>query len=102
MNADNFVLRTVYIDPDLDDALTAEAKTTSTPKAALFRNYLNTGYKKAHTIKDSEILLSDNILVLRTVYLDSAFDDTLRTEAFDMHVPKNNLIRYYLRSGMNV
>jgi hypothetical protein len=38
--------------------------------------------------------------VLRTVYLDPAVDDELRTEAFDTRTPKDELIRQYLKLGM--
>jgi hypothetical protein len=41
-------------------------------------------------------------LVLRTVYIDADIDDELRTEAFDTRTSKNDLLRKYLRLGMEV
>lgn len=39
-------------------------------------------------------------LVLRTMYIDPDVDDQLRTEAFDNRTSKNDLLRKYLRLGM--
>jgi hypothetical protein len=39
-------------------------------------------------------------LVLRTMYIDPDVDDELRTEAFDSRTSKNDLLRKYLRLGM--
>lgn len=39
-------------------------------------------------------------LVLRTMYIDPDVDDELRTEAFDSRTSKNDLLRKYLRIGM--
>lgn len=39
-------------------------------------------------------------LVLRTIYIDPDVDDQLRTEAFDKRTSKNDLLRKYLRIGM--
>lgn len=47
MHKRNLVLRTVYLDPDLDDRLTAEATATRQPKNDLFRRYLRLGIKIA-------------------------------------------------------
>jgi hypothetical protein len=41
-------------------------------------------------------------LVLRTMYIDADIDDELRTEAFDTRTSKNDLLRKYLRLGMEV
>lgn len=41
-------------------------------------------------------------LVLRTMYIDPDVDDQLRTEAFDSRTSKNDLLRRYLRLGMEV
>lgn len=102
MSTDNFVLRTVYIDPDLDDLLMAEALRTKTSKAELFRYYLATGIlaaKSEPALFNTMAPLSKCVLVLRTVYLDPALDNALRIEAFDTRTNKNDLIRLYLRLG---
>lgn len=39
-------------------------------------------------------------LVLRTVYIDPDVDDALRNEAFEGKTSKNDLIRKYLKLGM--
>jgi len=41
-------------------------------------------------------------LVLRTMYIDPDVDDELRTEAFDTRTSKNDLLRQYLKLGMEV
>lgn len=41
-------------------------------------------------------------LVLRTMYIDPEVDDELRTEAFDSRTSKNDLLRQYLKLGMEV
>jgi len=45
---------------------------------------------------------TDKNLVLRTVYIDPEVDDELRNEAFDLRTSKNELLRNYLRIGMQV
>lgn len=40
-------------------------------------------------------------LVLRTMYIDPEVDDELRTEAFDTRTSKNDLLRKYLKMGMD-
>jgi hypothetical protein len=47
MTAKNLVLRTVYIDPEVDDKLRNEAFARRTSKNDLFRNYLRLGMQKA-------------------------------------------------------
>lgn len=44
--------------------------------------------------------MSGKNLVLRTMYIDPDVDDQLRTEAFDSRTSKNDLLRRYLRLGM--
>lgn len=39
-------------------------------------------------------------LVLRTVYIDPDVDDALRNEAFEGRTSKNDLIRKYIKLGM--
>lgn len=101
MNTDNFVLRTIYLDPSLDDALTREALSKKAGKATLFRQYLHQGIKAVHSGANvPQMDLEKVVLVLRTIYIDPEIDDLLRTEAFDKKLQKNDLIRYYLGVGM--
>jgi len=48
MAAKNLVLRTVYIDPDIDDQLRNQAFAGRTSKNDLFRKYLLLGMQAAH------------------------------------------------------
>jgi len=48
MAAKNLVLRTVYIDPDIDDELRNQAFAGRTSKNDLFRKYLLLGMQTAH------------------------------------------------------
>lgn len=45
--------------------------------------------------------MSAKNLVLRTMYIDPDVDNELRTEAFDSRTSKNDLLRKYLRMGMD-
>lgn len=101
MNHDNLVLRTIYIDPELDDALMRQARSDNVGKAELFRHYLRLGIKTVRSSANAPPMdLAKVVLVLRTIFIDPALDDLLRVEAFDARLPKNDLIRYYLSIGM--
>lgn len=104
MSKENLVLRTVYIDPDVDALLRDEALQNKVSKAELFRRYLVTGIKAARTNRDllePEIARNNQALVLRTVHMDPKLDDKLRVQAFDKRTSKNDLMRRYVRIGMN-
>ena len=45
MNQDNLVLRTIYIDPDIDEHLRNQELLLGVSKATLFRRYLAAGIK---------------------------------------------------------
>lgn len=47
-----------------------------------------------------EFAVTAKNLVLRTVYIDPDVDDALRNEAFEGRTSKNDLIRKYLKLGM--
>lgn len=53
MATKNLVLRTVYIDPQVDDALRDEAFVGRTSKNDLFRKYLLLGMQAAKSANDS-------------------------------------------------
>lgn len=105
MPTENLVLRTVYVDPDVDDKLRIEALHARVSKADLFRQYLVRGIKAAKA-QPSLVQLeaargTGPTLVLRTVHMDPKLDDKLRVEAFDKRTSKNDLMRRYVRVGMN-
>lgn len=104
MSTENLVLRTVYVDADVDDQLRDEASNKQVSKAVLFRKYLETGINAAKSRPD---LLTGNpknthALVLRTVHMDPKLDDKLRVEAFDSRTSKNDLMRRYVQIGMSL
>lgn len=105
MRTENLVLRTVYVDPDVDDQLRDEALDKQVSKADLFRTYLVAGIK---AVKSHPDLLEGvdsrgaSALVLRTVHMDPKLDDKLRVEAFDSRTSKNDLMRRYVRIGMRL
>jgi hypothetical protein len=106
MSRDDFVLRTVYLDRDLDDELRRRATSLGVSKAGLFRRYLAAGIKAARTqpalLTNPEEVEERQLLILRTVFLDPKVDDKLRVEAFDSRTSKNDLTRLYLRVGLAV
>lgn len=99
-----FVLRTVYIEAEVDDRLRDEALRSGTGKAELFRRYLRAG---ARVLRATPELAPPPPrpadappLVLRTVHVDAALDYWLSVRAFDTHTPKNDYIRWCLAVGM--
>ncbi len=102
-DANKMVLRTVYVDPDVDDQLRTDAAGQGLSKAELFRRYLTAGMKVARTRPDLFEATQPEAgppLVLRTVYMNPKLDDKLRVEAFDSRTSKNDLMRRYVRLGM--
>ncbi len=105
MLTENMVLRTVYVDPDVDDKLRDEALDKHTSKADLFRNYLHIGIdaaKQQPTLLQRVDARSGAPLVLRTVHIEPSVDNKLRVEAFNKRTSKNDLMRRYVRIGMEV
>ncbi|NHZ92963.1 hypothetical protein F2P45_28740 [Massilia sp. CCM 8733] len=104
MSTENLVLRTVYVDADVDDQLRDEALHKQLSKADLFRKYLVTGIKAAKSHPDLRTLNPKNTqaLVLRTIHMDPKLDDKLRVEAFDSRTSKNDLMRRYVQLGMSL
>jgi hypothetical protein len=103
-NVENMVLRTVYVDPDVDDQLRTQAVDRGLSKAELFRRYLAAGMKVARTRPDLFRAIQPDSgppLILRTVYMNPKLDDKLRVEAFDSRTSKNDLMRRYVRLGMS-
>ena len=105
MSTGNLVLRTVYVDPDVDDQLRDEALVEGVSKADLFRKYLVTGIKAVNRNRDlfKTVASRGNApLVLRTVHMDPKLDEKLRVQAFDSRTSKNELMRLYVRVGMSL
>jgi hypothetical protein len=105
MATENLVLRTVYVDPDVDDQLRDEALEKHVSKAELFRKYLVTGIKAASSqpnLLKPVVSRDSHALVLRTVHMDPKLDDKLRVQAFDSRTSKNDLMRRYVRIGMSL
>ena len=100
----NLVLRTVYVDPDVDAQLRDEALASRVSKADLFRRYLVSGIKAVKThpalFETAASLGITPALVLRTVHMDPKLDSKLCVEAFDSRISKNDLMRRYVRVGM--
>jgi len=100
---DNLVFRTVYVDPDVDAALRAQAARDAVSKGQMFRKYLETGMavsarkRRLPPLVDSR----DVRLCMRTVFLHPALDMKLEGRAFVMKISKSDLIRQYLRLGMD-
>jgi hypothetical protein len=59
MPSKNLVLRTVYIDPEVDDELRNEAFAGRTSKNDLFRKYLRLGMQAARTTAEANSLPRD-------------------------------------------
>jgi hypothetical protein len=100
---DNLVFRTVYVDADVDAALRGQAAQEGVSKGQMFRKYLETGMalgakgRRLPALVDSR----DTRLCMRTVFLPPAWDAKLEGRAFMMKTPKTDLIRQYLRMGMD-
>ncbi len=104
MSDDKLILRTIYLDPAVDDLLRDRAEERAVSKAELLRTYLRTGMNavKAGTMSLDDAPLSENILVLRTCHIDPKVDSQLRVEAFHTPTSKNDLYRRYIALGIRV
>jgi len=100
---DNLVFRTVYVDPDVDAALRGQAAQEGVSKGQMFRKYLETGVALATKGRRLPQLVDsrDTRLCMRTVFLPPALDTKLEGRAFVMKTAKTDLMRQYLRLGMN-
>lgn len=99
------VLRTVYIEREVDDRLRYEALRDCTSKAELFRRYLRAGVR----VLTAQPQLGPPPtrppdappLVLRTVHIDASLWEWLRVRAFDAHVSQSDYVRWCLALGMH-
>lgn len=103
---DEMVLRTVYLDADLDDQLRQLAMSRKLSKAQLFREYLLDGIRAAKAdpalIDKAAERDSKEPLLLRTIYLDPKVDHRLLVQAFDSRTTRNDLLRRYVRVGLRI
>ncbi|MBV8034326.1 hypothetical protein [Roseateles sp.] len=98
MTTDKMVFRSVYVDPDVDQALRAQAAESGVSKGEMFRTYLAKGMRSKRA---AGMQLDAGVtLAMRTVYLPAEVDDELRTRAFMLRTTKSDLIRKYLWAGM--
>ena len=102
MRKENWSSKMVYLDPELDKLLEQEARATQGTKEDLLHKHVKAGmalWKKSPGDLARE-KLPGGALVLRTPRLDPELDDRLRVEGFDARRPKNDVLRIYLRLGM--
>ena len=101
----NLVLRTVYLDPDVDERLRLESVASGVPKGDLFRQYLRSGIKvaRSHQTSAHDALASAGRepQVLRTVFVDRKVDERLRVEAFDAGRRWSDQMNHYLRLAIS-
>lgn len=100
---DHLVFRTVYVDHDVDAALRGQAAREGISKGQMFRKYLETGMALGVKGRGLPPLMDsrDTRLCMRTVFLPPAMDTKLEGRAFRMRTAKTDLIRQYLRMGMD-
>lgn len=91
-------LRTVYIDPDMDDALRAQSTPRTGGRNSLFLRWMEQGMGVASGHEGPA--LPECTLVLRTMCFPVALDEALRDQAYTLKVSRNDLVRRYLRAGM--
>lgn len=91
-------LRTVYIDPDMDDALRAQSTPRTGGRNTLFLRWMEQGMAVA--AGQEVAVLPECTLVLRTMCFPVELDEALRNEAYAAQIPRNDLVRRYLRAGM--
>lgn len=95
------VLLTVYVDPDVDESLRAQAAQSGMSKGEMFRCYLKTGMARARRRREEVVLMPNDVrLCMRTVYLPHDLDAKLRARASELGVGKTALIRRFLQLGM--
>jgi hypothetical protein len=97
MSDDNLVFRSVYVDPDVDNTLRAQAARERVSKGEMFRAYLRKGMRSKRALE--RVLDANAVLCMRTVYLPALVDEELRVRALALRVSKSDLLRKYLWAG---
>lgn len=92
------VWRSVYLDPDVDAQLRAQADSEGVKQGEMFRRYLARGMELA---SDGAALpvLEDVPVALRTTYLSFSVTETLRVQAYRLRTSQMALMRQYTRLG---
>ena len=102
MVADNLVLRTFYVDSELDDAICA-CDEGYRFRFELFRRWLVAGMRSAGSCAQNVAPPANrHPPVVRTVWIDARIDSQLRREAFRSGDSKNGIAMRCLRIGMQV
>jgi len=102
MAHDNLVLRTFYVDDDLDEQI-RHWTGCSAFSSLLFRHWLAAGMRAANGGAGSGSPRSgEGPPVLCTAWIDARVDSRLRIEAFHRGVAKNLVAMEYLRLGREV
>lgn len=101
---DDQVTTTVYIDADVDDEVSQQARSRSQSKSQLYRRYLLTGMcavkVKPALIAQAAALDSAEPLVLQHLRLARVVNHRLRMQSFDLKIAKNDLFRRFVRIGL--
>ena len=94
-------LRTVFIDLETDQFLVHRAALRGLSKAEAFRRAVSVGIKRVRRgMPRPALQVSAEPLVLKTPFVEAKVADQLRAEAFDRHVPPNDVWREYLAAGL--
>jgi hypothetical protein len=101
MAREKLVFQSIYVEPDVDEALRAQAAKAGASKGDMFRRYLRVGMVQARR-RGFHVASPDasQRLTVRSVYVPAELDEALRAKAFDMNTTKGELIRQFLRVGM--
>lgn len=104
LSTSTLVLRTIYIDDSVNRALTVRSESTGLSKATVFRRLLADGIRAVREGRRSRVPLPGPAapLVLKRVGMSPKVDQLLRVQAFDEHLPQNEVLRQYLNIGLEV
>ena len=94
------VFRSVFVDPDIDKALVAQAEREGIQKGVVFLRYLDKGMELARAGQPLPVVEANITLALRTVHVPYRTDEQLRVDAFHLRISKMDILRMYLRMGM--
>ena len=98
MHTEGMVWRSVYIDPDVDEQLRAQAKAEGVRQEEMFRRYLSRGMELA-SAGAARPVLADVPVALRTAYLPYQVTETLRVQSYRLGTSTMDLMRQYTRLG---
>jgi hypothetical protein len=104
LSSSTLMLRTIYIDDSVDRALAVRSESTRRSKATVFRRLLADGMRAVREGRRSRVPMSapSAPLALKRVGMSPKVDQLLRVQAFDEHLPQNEVLRQYLNIGLEV